>query len=260
MYSSAIYSDLSRDPSQLPQQIVALAAKLFADTSTGLSGPRMFDFFSRYSEEIARMRYGQGVPSKSVMFINFLESLPADKQRRALMNLCDSHRDLRAAPPIDQVHRLRNLLEAAPVPDNLRRAVCEVDVQYVTSNWMKIVDRLNSDPKGAITAARTLVETVYMHVLRELNIDFDSKGDLSRLHKQAMRALGVSEMSHSETFVQILGSCAGIVNGIAAVRNEFGDAHGTLDTAVKQPVAHLCVNAAGTIATFALETLRERSR
>ena len=65
-------------------------------------------------------------------------------------------------------------------------------------------------------------------------------------------------MSKSEGFVQVVGSCAGIVNGIAALRKEFGDAHGSLDQSAEQSIAHLCVNAAGTIAPFALETLRDR--
>ena len=151
------------------------------------------------------MRYGQGVASKRIMFVRLPSDLPADKQRRALLELCGSYEDLRASPQPSEVHRLRTLLQTAPLPESFREAVCAIDVEYVTSAWMKIVERLRP-PKGAITAARTLVETVYMHVLCELGIEFDSKGDLGRLHKRTIQALGIPEMSKSETLLKIVGS------------------------------------------------------
>jgi hypothetical protein len=37
------------------------------------------------------MQHGSGAPSRWQMFENFLESLPIEKQRHALLELCDGH-------------------------------------------------------------------------------------------------------------------------------------------------------------------------
>jgi hypothetical protein len=49
------------------------------------------DFFANYSDDISGMRYGSDVPSRKEMFENFLESLPIDKQREAVLALCDGY-------------------------------------------------------------------------------------------------------------------------------------------------------------------------
>jgi hypothetical protein len=57
-----------------------------------------------------------------------------------------------------------------------------------------------------------------------------------------------------------LGGCTSVVEGLGALRNKVGDAHGQ----GKRPVrvsprhAHLAVNLAGTMATFLIETRATR--
>ncbi len=115
-YKPCIYSELPRSEEQLSLPIIKLASALFAGT-TGLSGPQIFEFFSRYSEAIGKMRYGEGVPSRWMMFENFLESLPITVQRQALLELCDDY-PMRTKPPIPEVGRLRRMLASGSVADS----------------------------------------------------------------------------------------------------------------------------------------------
>jgi hypothetical protein len=83
-------TQLPKSSAPLPLPIVSTAKELFAG-ATGLSGPQLFDFFANYSDDISRMRYGSDVPSRKEMFENFLESLAVDKQREAVLALCDGY-------------------------------------------------------------------------------------------------------------------------------------------------------------------------
>ncbi len=54
---------------------------------------------------------------------------------------------------------------------------------------------------------------------------------------------------------QILGSCSGIAQGVAALRNQFGDARGRLGSAVEKRLARLAANAVGALCTCLIESL-----
>jgi hypothetical protein len=153
-----VYSDLPKAKELLPIGIIKMASGLFAK-STGLSGQQIFDFFGRYSDEIGKMRYGSGAPSRWKMFENFLESLPIEKQRAALLELCDGF-PTGNPPPQEEVEKLREKIWGVPVPATLGPAVERIDVGYVTKQWEKLSERLAEDPEGAITSARTLLESV----------------------------------------------------------------------------------------------------
>jgi hypothetical protein len=109
--SDCSYRELPRTKELLPSRIVKLASTMFA-RDTGLSGPQIFEFFSKFSDEIGKMRYGSGVPSRWQMFENFLESLPVEQQRKALLELCDFQ--LRNAPTPTVLPRLRPPVEDVP--------------------------------------------------------------------------------------------------------------------------------------------------
>jgi hypothetical protein len=105
------------------------------------------------------MRHGSGAPSRWQMFENFLESLPLERQKQALFELCDGY-PMKSQPPEKEVEALRDKIRGVPVPATLGKAVERLDVAYVTKHSERLSARLNDHPEGAITAARTLVETV----------------------------------------------------------------------------------------------------
>src|SRR5436853_4454109 len=101
-----IYRELPRNKEFLSQTIIKTASKLFA-RDTGMSGPQIFEFFSKYSDDVGQMRYGSGAPSRWQMFENFLESLPLEKQKKALLELCNGY-PMRTPPPEEEVAALRD--------------------------------------------------------------------------------------------------------------------------------------------------------
>ena len=124
--------------------------------------------------------------------------------------------------------------------------------------WKKMLDRARHDPDGAITASRTLIETVLKHILDALNEAYDTRTiELPELYKKVQLRLNLAPEQHQSTIVkQILGGCSGVVNGLGALRNQLGDAHGggVSRKPVEQRHANLAVNLAGSMALFLTET------
>jgi hypothetical protein len=252
-YKDSIYKDLPRSPEQLPLNVIKLASRLFAG-ETGLSGPMIFDFFSNYSEEIGALRYGSGVPSRWMIFENFLESLPIELQRKALTELCDL--PLGNPPPETELRRLQAMLRGIPLPATLAKDLQRIDSSFVQKQWEKLTARLPNDPEGAITSARTLLETVCLHILAVRGRKIEYKGDLPQIYKAVAEELSIAPRKEDDAIIrQVLGSCAGLVQGVAVLRNEFGDAHGRLSEETFRHVAHLAANAAGTMAVFLIESM-----
>lgn len=123
--------------------------------------------------------------------------------------------------------------------------------------WQKALGRRDSDPDGALTSARTLLETVCKHILDEAEIPYEDKDDLPKLYKSVANRLNLAPAQHLEPlFKQILGGCHAVVEGLGSLRSRIGDAHGHGLRPVKAAPRHatLAVNLSGTLATFLLET------
>ena len=128
--------------------------------------------------------------------------------------------------------------------------------------WQKALDRRVSDPEGAITASRTLLESVCKHILEDANVKCDEKTDLPKLWRLCAETLNLAPSQHQEkVFKSILGNCQSIVNSLGTLRNKIGDAHGPGPRPVRPKTRHaeLCVNLAGTMASFLIATWIERS-
>jgi hypothetical protein len=122
----------------------------------------------------------------------------------------------------------------------------------------KGLTRKTSDPEGAITIARTILESVCKHILDERSVKYDAnKIELPELYRLTSKELNLSPSQHTEEiFKQILGSCSGIISGLGALRNKLGDAHGKGKAKVKPAARHaeLAVNLSGTMALYLIET------
>ncbi len=137
------------------------------------------------------------------------------------------------------------------------------DSQSIHSVWQRALERKSTDPEGAITLARTLLESVCKHILDDLKVDYNKKNiDLSALYKKTATELNLSTSQHTEEiFKQILGSCSGVINGLGDLRNKLGDAHGKGKNAVIPAPRHaeLSVNLAGSMALFLVQTFQAKS-
>ena len=126
----------------------------------------------------------------------------------------------------------------------------------------KGLERIKTDPEGAITLARTILESTCKFIADQKEITYTDKDDLSIIYKNVAKELNLSPDQHNENiFKQILGGCSGIVNGLGTLRNKFGDAHGKgiIKTKPAPRPAELAVNLAGTMAIFLIETYESQN-
>ena len=138
------------------------------------------------------------------------------------------------------------------------------DAEGVHTVWEKALARRTADPEGAITIARTLLETVTKRILDEMGESYGDKEDLPKLYGRAAAALDLAPSQHeAEPIKMILGGAVQVANGIGTLRNRFSDAHGRGGPKPVRPTprhASLAVNVAGALAVFLVETFLERQR
>ncbi len=79
-----------------------------------------------------------------------------------------------------------------PVPASLGKAVETIDVEYVSKHWQKMLERLATDPEGAITSARSLLESVCLYLLDRMDKEFAHSGDLPALYKATVQELDLA--------------------------------------------------------------------
>jgi hypothetical protein len=159
------------------------------------------------------------------------------------------------APMIDALERGPALAD-----DLITEGIASFDALGVKDAWNKALARRDTDPAGAITAARTLLETVCKHLLEdpEGHAAYSPNDDLPKLYRMVSERLNIAPSQHSEdAFKRILGSAASVVEGLGTLRNKIGDAHasgGRKPVKVAPRHAALAVNLAGSMALFLIET------
>lgn len=137
------------------------------------------------------------------------------------------------------------------------------DWEHVTHEWNKARRRLASDPDGAITSARALLESVCKHILDDADVSYKADDSLPNLYFLAVQELNLAPSQHKEeAFKKILGNAQAVVNELAALRNDQGDAHGKGQKAYRPAPRHaeLAIGFAGTIASFLVATWQQRKR
>lgn len=150
----------------------------------------------------------------------------------------------------------------APGDGVVSDALKTFDAEGVHAIWVKALARRTTDADGAITVARTLLETVCKRLLDECSVSYTDKEDLPKLYGLAARELNLAPDQHSEEPIKtILGGAMNLVNGIGTLRNRLSDSHGRGGKLPVKPSprhASLAVNIAGAIATFLVETYIEK--
>lgn len=119
------------------------------------------------------------------------------------------------------------------------------------------------DFDGAITNARSAVEAVLYDIEKRLDAAAPAyDGDLPKLFKRVQKLLNLDpeRPDISESLKQVLRGLAGVVAGLAPLRNKMGDAH----VRTYKPARHhakLAVNAAKTLLDFVFDTFEyQRSK
>lgn len=151
--------------------------------------------------------------------------------------------------------------EPPPSDDHVADAVAALNSDYVTQSWRDALDRRFDDPDGAITSARTLLEGVCKHLLEKGGVPYDDTADLPKLYRLVAEMMGLAPSQQTEPILrQVTGGCMTVVEGIGAMRNKLGDAHGRGGSGTPPEVRHaeLAVNLAGSLSAFLIQTWETR--
>ena len=85
--------------------------------------------------------------------------------------------------------------------------------------WRKALERMTSDPEGAITLAKSLLESVLKHILDERKLTYSEKADLPDLYRLVAKELNLAPDQHTEeNFKRILGGITSVVNELGSPR------------------------------------------
>ncbi|HBM16149.1 MAG TPA: abortive phage resistance protein [Lentisphaeria bacterium] len=147
--------------------------------------------------------------------------------------------------------------EQSSLIQNQNVIITDFNSYVINENWTNMLARVENDPKGAITLARSLVESVCKHILDDLLENYTKDELLASLYKKAAKILNLTPEQHDIQIIKnILGGCSSIVKGLEEFRNIYGDAHGKGQNQSNPLSRHarLAVNASGTLCLFLIET------
>lgn len=146
-------------------------------------------------------------------------------------------------------------VETAPSVDELFEDSGLYDVQRV---WTKAKARLQNDPDGAITAARTMLESLCKIMISEQGGTYTNKDELPVLYKKAVVGIQITPGSQTEEeYKKLGGACSTVVNSLCCIRNREGDSHVAVQAA-RQVHAKFAVNLSGSLATFLIGIRNEK--
>lgn len=151
---------------------------------------------------------------------------------------------------------------ASPIDEVVSSTISgRINYDYIHKVWQKALDRRTSDPEGAITMARTLLEATCKHIMDEATIEYNDKAELPQLYKGVQDVLNLAPSEHTEQiFKEILSGCISVVKGLGALRNKLSDAHGRGQKGPAPSARHaqFAVNMAGATAEFLISSWEEK--
>ncbi|MDX0494107.1 hypothetical protein GOC53_28205 [Sinorhizobium medicae] len=149
----------------------------------------------------------------------------------------------------------------SPADSDISKALAAYDPDTIHARWTEALERRDTNPEGAITLARTLLEDVCKWIIVEAGEEYEEKDDLTQLYRKLAKILKLAPDDHTETvFRQILGSCQSVVESLGSLRNKISDAHSRGPKRVRPAARHaqLAVNLSGAMATFLVDTWSAR--
>lgn len=158
-------------------------------------------------------------------------------------------------------YAVRPIPVGSPADEAISAALAAFDSTQVHARWIAALERRGSEPAGAITLARTLLEDVCKWILDQAQETWQEADDLPALYRKLAKVLKLAPDDHTEqVFKQILGSCQSVVESLGALRNKLSDAHSPGPKRARPQGRHaeLAVNLAGAMATFLVATWEAR--
>jgi len=145
----------------------------------------------------------------------------------------------------------------ADLNDTLRRR----DLPALDLEFKRALASLESDPPAAVTAACSLLESLFKMILDEEGVQLPAKQTIKPLWSAVQDKLGLNPASINDNDIRrILSGLTSVVDGIGALRTHAGSAHGHGTQRYKLVTRHarLAVHAAHTLCLFVIETWEAR--
>ncbi|MCS8145811.1 abortive infection family protein [Pseudomonas aeruginosa] len=142
--------------------------------------------------------------------------------------------------------------QPTPADEELDGLLNRIQSYNIRDRWEKALSRRVTDPSGAITAARSLLETTLKWIILERGGGEPVENN-KELFNRALDALGI--VVQGQPVEKSIEGLRSIIWGIGEMRNRLGDAHGAVSSSAQATVseAGFCVNLAGATALFLLE-------
>jgi hypothetical protein len=240
----------------IPRSIVDAFAVAFAGSRTaGFSAQEISAIFCEYSAAVRPFDHYGMKPTRKELFVESVYALAPVDQYCALHDLAARKRPSKYTyPPQSLRDRLRARLHASAAKDPIGLAFSRLSSVEFRKDWMTAHSRLLSSPAAAVTAARTMLETVFQTIVEERGGTPDTSGDIGKSMKQAQNAIGFSRRDHQAEH-QIVSGLASVIGGVSAISNDAGDRHGTAQGVSLEDryLATLCVNACGAVGLSFIE-------
>ncbi|MDN2677677.1 abortive infection family protein [Janthinobacterium sp. SUN033] len=243
-------------------------------------GPDLVKLFNQYG---FRDVYEQGFPTRYIFAEDKLKAISGQVIVKELLkdlldprNWMDAQKELKSIDECAaQVNELIKYDNLEMVKDGLYYKARELSGSIITvevpfrkasditeiaieEQIHKCRDKITSgDYDGAITNARSLVETLLTSIEKELDPSApEPDGDMVRLYTRVRGLLNLDpgRKDISDALKQVLTGLASIIHGLATMRNKMSDAHATSYKPARHH-AKLAVNAAKTVADFMFETM-----
>jgi len=166
----------------VPRNLVDRFAEAFAGNRIGFSAREITENFSQYSNQVKPFdHYGMN-PTRKQLFIESVYALNPKQQYYALNDLCWEEKPSRYEYPNEnQRLELREQLHNFISPDPIGLRFSAIREPAFREDWASCVTRLPNDPASAITAARTLLETLLKTVVTERGGQPDQSGSISKV-------------------------------------------------------------------------------
>jgi ribosomal protein L12E/L44/L45/RPP1/RPP2 len=240
-------------------------------------GVDLVEFFNRHG---FREIYGEGFPTRRVYAQEHIAALNGKSAlRRIFRDIMDPRLWDKGNNGFfdDALTEINNLLKyegfevvsdgmffkvketngAVVEPEAILEHLDGLSAKAIEEQLSKCRDKIAAaDYSGAITNARSLVETVCVQLEERFSKNpapYD--GDIVKLFNRVRKIMNLdpSRQDISDALKQVLSGLSNIVNGLATIRNKMSDAHVTSYRPDRHH-AKLAVNAANTLVEFLIET------
>jgi len=146
---------------------------------------------------------------------------------------------------------------------SLKQVLKDRDLSGVDKEFDRALANIEKDPPAAITAACSILESLFKVYIEDSAIEMPTDQSLKPLWKTASKHLGLDPAAiEDDDLKRILSGMYSIVDGIGSLRTHTGSAHGRGRRAYKLKARHarLAIHASHTLVGFFIETWDERKQ